>query len=56
MQEARSETQTRRNALPVTHTMSSTLKGRFVRGVHLHVREQREVVSLVETSEMRLEE
>src|SRR5262249_2285448 len=55
VEEARPDPQARRDAFAVAHAMTRTLKRRLVRGVHLHVREQREVVSLAEAAEMGLQ-
>jgi hypothetical protein len=55
MQEAGSESQAGRDSLRVAYAMAGALKNGFVRSVHLDISQQREVVALTETGEMRLQ-
>src|SRR3954451_16982653 len=52
VQEARPEAEARRDPLVVAHTMACSLKQGLVRGVHLDVRKEREVVACDKPAKM----
>jgi hypothetical protein len=49
------EPETGRDSFRVADTMPGTLKSGFVRGVHVDICQQRKVVALTETGEMRFQ-
>src|SRR5438067_9298970 len=53
MQETRTETQTRGNALRIPHGMANPLKLRFVLLVHLNVTEHCKIVAVIDPAKMR---